>query len=62
MLQVKNFTLKVLSEVPFINFIFFCSLLHAIVPKFPDIVVHDRYTVSRHFEKLLVTGQPVTIT
>ena len=43
-------TLKVLSEVLFINFVFF-SLLHAIVPEFPDIVVHDSYTVSRHFEK-----------
>ena len=37
-----------------IFFVFFCSLLHAIdpiVPKFPNIFVHDSYTVWRHFEK-----------
>ena len=28
---------------------FFCSLLHAIVQKFPNIFVHDNYTVSRHY-------------
>ncbi len=38
-LQVKQFTLKVLGELLFIN-----SVL-------PDIVVHDSYTVGRHFEK-----------
>ncbi len=27
-------------------------LLHAIVPKFPDIVVHDKCTARRHFEKI----------
>ena len=42
-------------------FVFFYSLLHAIVHKFPNIFVHDSYTVRRHFEKnVLVTGQPVT--
>ncbi len=60
-LQVKNFTLKVLIEVLFMIFVFFYSLLHAIVHKFPNIFVHDSYTVRRHFEKnVLVTGQPVT--
>ena len=45
------------------NFVFLCSLLHVIVPKFANIVVHDSYTVSRHFEKnVIATGQPVTIT
>ena len=43
-LQVKNFTLKVLSEVLFINiFFFFSSLTHAILPKFANIVVHDSF-------------------
>ena len=27
-------------------FVFFCSLLRAIVPKFPNIFVHDNCTVS----------------
>ncbi len=43
-------TLKVLSEVLFINFVSLCSLLHGIAPKFPNIVVRDSYMVSRHFE------------
>ncbi len=30
---------------------FFTSLLHVIVPKFRDIVVHGSYTVRRYFEK-----------
>ncbi len=61
-LQVENFTLKVLSEVLFMNFVIFCFLLHAIAPKFANIFIHDSYTVSRHFENVIVTGQPVTIT
>ncbi len=32
-------------------FVFFCSLLRAIVHKFPNIIIHDSYTVKRHFEK-----------
>ena len=60
--QVKNFTLKVISEVLSINLGFF-YLLHAIVPKFRDMVVHDSYTKMLHFEKnVIVTRQPVTIT
>ena len=56
MLQIKwsvngPLTLKVVSEVLFMIFVFLCSILHAIVPKFPDIFVHDSYTVRRHFEK-----------
>ncbi len=44
-------------------FVLFCSLLHAIVRKFPHIFVHDRYMVGRPIEKnVIVTGQPVTIT
>ena len=30
----------------------FYSLLHAIVHKFPNIFVHDSYTVRHHFEKV----------
>ena len=48
-------------------FVFFCSLLRAIIRKFPDIFVRYQisgyYTVSCHLKKaVLVTGQPVTIT
>ncbi len=42
-----------------IIFVFFCSLLHVIVPKFPNIFVHDSYTVRRAIMKnVIVTGQP----
>ncbi len=34
------------------NFVSFCSLLHAIVPKFPDVVVHDSYTVLSRIKVL----------
>ena len=50
------------------TFVFFSFLLHAIVPKFPQIFVHDSYTVilryiNRRFEKCyIVAGQPVIIT
>ena len=45
------------------NFVFFCSSLHAIVPKFANIVVHDSYTVVAILKKnVIVTGQSVTIT
>ncbi len=47
------FTLNVLSKIIFMIFCLFYSLLHAIVPKFPIIFVHDGYKVS---------GQPVAIT
>ena len=46
MLQVKNFTLKFLSEVLFF-FLVACYLTLSLI------VVHDSYTVSRHFEKML---------
>ncbi len=49
----KKITLKVLSEILFMNFVFFCSLLHAIVPKFANIVVHDSYTVAAILKKML---------
>ncbi len=40
------------------NFVFFVLCCMAILPKHADIVVHDSYTVSRHFEKnVIVTGQ-----
>ncbi len=29
--------------------------LHSIVPNFPNIVVHDSYTVRRHFEKCYIS-------
>ncbi len=37
---------------------------NTILTKFPNVFVHDSYTVRGHFEKCLttVTGQPVTIT
>jgi hypothetical protein len=50
-LQVRNFTIKVLSEVFLMIFVFLCSLLHAIIPKFPNIFVDDSYCVRPNFEK-----------
>ena len=48
----KNFTLKVLSEVFFMIFVFFCRFLWAIIPKFSDIFVHDKlYGNAPIFEK-----------
>ena len=53
-IQVKNFTLKVLSEAFFINSgVFLSFLVHAIVPKFLDTTVHDSYTLRHYFEKML---------
>ncbi len=60
MLQVKNFTLKALSEVLFMIFVLFCSLLHVIVAKFANIVVQNSYTIRRLLKKnvsVIVTGQ-----
>ena len=38
--------------------VFFYSLLHAILHKFPNIFVHDNHAVRRHFDKCyIVTGQ-----
>ncbi len=45
-LQVKNFALKVLCELFFLILYFFSFLFHAILPKFPNIVVH----VAIYFE------------
>ena len=33
------------------SFVFLCSLLHAIAHKFPDIFVHDSYTVKGYLKK-----------
>ncbi len=61
-LKVTNLPLKVLSAELFINFVFFCSLLHAIVTKFANTLVHDSCIVRRHLKKnCIVTRQAVKV-
>ncbi len=51
-LQVKKFTLKVLSEVLCMIFVFFVlrSMLSYTNLKFPNIFFHDRYTARCYFD------------
>ncbi len=70
MLQVKNFTLKVLGEVFFINcgvfLLIFVACYRTQISRYRlsiAISFLDSYTVRRHSEKnVIVTGQSVTIT
>ncbi len=46
LLHVKNSTLKFnLSEVFFMIFVYFYSLLRAVISKFPDIFAYDNYRI-----------------
>ena len=48
-----------LSEVLFILFVLFCSVSHAVLPTFPNIFVHDSYTVRRHLKVGAASTNPI---